>query len=145
MLDSAALQSRAPRTSLTVPMLTLLVVEAATFFLAASLHQGLQIPLGFAVLAEPPIMPATIVETLCGLTLATAAIAVGAGWRWARVVAIAAHLFSIGGVALGMVALAAGRGPRTELNSTYHLTIMLVMLAGLAILATPAARAALRR
>jgi hypothetical protein len=125
--------------------LILVIVEAATFGLMASLHQGVQIPLGFMVIAQPRILPATIVETLCGLSLVMAALAGFLGWRWAWVATVAAHVFSIGGVALGMAALAAGRGPQTQLNSTYHLTIMLVMLATLALLATPIGRAALRR
>ncbi len=37
---------------------------AVTFFAGALLHLGVRVPLGFAVLAEPQIFPATIVEGL---------------------------------------------------------------------------------
>ena len=51
-------------------------IYAATFFLGALLHLGVEVPLGLAVLDEPRILPATIVEGLCGLALAVAALAV---------------------------------------------------------------------
>src|SRR5215208_2298596 len=44
-------------------------VYAVTFFCGALLHLGVRIPLGAAVLAEPTILPAAIVESLCGSAL----------------------------------------------------------------------------
>ena len=61
----------------------LVVFEAITFLLAALLHLGARIPLGFTVLAEPAIVPATIVEGLAGLVLAVAAYAVFTRRAWA--------------------------------------------------------------
>jgi hypothetical protein len=145
MLDDAALRQDTRRPPLASALGVLAAIEAATFLIFASLHLGVQIPLGFATLAEPYIWPAARVETLCFLVLGTAAIAIAAGWRHAWLTAVVAHSISIGGVLLGMAALAAGRGPRTESNDIYHLTILLVMVAGLAVLATPMGRAALRR
>ena len=49
---------------------------AATFLFGALLHLGVRVPLGFAVLAEPRILPATVVEGLCGLALSVAAWAI---------------------------------------------------------------------
>ena len=49
---------------------TLVVLYAATFVVGGLLHLGVEIPVGFGVLAEPVILPATIVESLCGLGLA---------------------------------------------------------------------------
>jgi hypothetical protein len=45
----------------------LMVLETIPFLLAALLHLGIQFPLGFS---EPRIIPAAIVEGLCGVILA---------------------------------------------------------------------------
>jgi hypothetical protein len=118
---------------------------AVTFFCGAWLHLGVQIPLGFTVLAEPRILPATVVEGLCGLALAVAAFAVLAHMSWAWSAAFAAHAFSLGGVLLGMVALAVGAGPPTELNTIYHRVMLVALVAVLTLLLSPAGRTALRR
>lgn len=44
-----------------------------------------------------------------------------------------------------MVATALGPGPRSELNDAYHRVVLVALLAGLALLATPGVRAALGR
>jgi hypothetical protein len=119
--------------------------EATTFLLAAMLHLGASIPLGFAVLAEPFILPAAIVEGLCGLGLAVAGVALLTRRAWAWPAAVGAHAFAIAGVLLGVFALAAGRGPTTDLNTIYHRTMLAILAAALVWLATPAARAALGR
>ena len=118
-------------------------VYAATFFLGALLHLGARVPLGFAMLAEPRILPATVVEGLCGLALSAAAFAILARKGWARPAAIAAHAFALGGVLLGTAALAAGAGPSTDLNTVYHRVMLVALAAVLALLLTPAGRAAL--
>ena len=123
----------------------LAALYACTFFVGAALHVGVRIPLGFAVLAEPRILPATIVEGLCGLSLAVGAYAVLARKTWAWPAITAAHAFALGGVVLGMVALAVGAGPSTELNDVYHRVMLAALAAGLALLLTPAGRAALGR
>jgi hypothetical protein len=132
--------SRIPRLAVAV-----MAVEAITFLIFASLHFGFQIPIGFVTLAEPPIGPARIVETTCGLALAGAAITVLLGSRWGWLLAVGAHLLSAVGVLLGIVALNAGRGPRTTSNDAYHLTILTALAVGLMLLATPMVRSALRR
>ena len=58
----------------------LIVLEAITFLLAALLHVGVQFPLGFS---EPRIIPAAIVEGLCGLFLTVSACVVFARKTWA--------------------------------------------------------------
>ncbi len=120
----------------------LMVVEAVTFLLAALLHLGIQFPLGFS---EPQIIPATIVEGLCGIFLAMGAYALVAHKSWAWTAALAAHIFAVAGVLLGITALALGAGPSTEANTIYHRTILVVLVVVLALLATPGARAALGR
>jgi hypothetical protein len=87
--------------------------------------------MGFAIgrFHEPRIIPAAIVQLLCGLSLASGAVLVlvhsGIEWR----AALVANFVTLSGVLLGIVALAAGRGPRTASNDLYH-RIMLVLIAG---------------
>jgi hypothetical protein len=116
---------------------------SATFLFGALLHLGVRVPLGFAVLAEPRILPATVVEGLCGLALSVAAWAIFARKGWARTAAIAAHAFALGGVLLGTAALAAGAGPSTDMNTVYHRVMLVALAAILALLLTPAGRSAL--
>ena len=120
-------------------------VYAATFFLGALLHLGVTIPLGFMVLDEPGILPATIVEGLCGLALAVAAFAVLTRRNGAWTIALAAHAFALGGVLLGITALAVGAGPSTELNTIYHRVMVVGLVAVLALLLSSTGRTALRR
>jgi hypothetical protein len=63
------------RATLSTALGVLAALYAITFFLGALLHLGVRVSLGFAVLAEPRILPATIVEGLCGLFLAVGAYA----------------------------------------------------------------------
>src|SRR5258708_8257908 len=91
-----------------------MVAEAVTFLFAALMHVG--IPLGFS---EPRIIPAAIVEGLCGLLLAVSACAVVARTTWAWGAALAAHLVAVAGVLLGVIALAPGGRPRTMAHTNY--------------------------
>jgi hypothetical protein len=52
------------------------------------------------------------------------------------VAATAAHAVALAGVLWGMVAIAAGRGPHTQLNDTYHRVMVVVLGAGLILLLT---------
>ena len=142
MLTEATSRSR---TALATAVGALAALYAVTFFLGALLHLGVRIPLGFAVLAEPRIVPATIVEGLCGLGLAVGAYAVLSGRSWAWAAVTGAHAFALGGVLLGIAALALGAGPSTELNTVYHRVMLVALVAGLVVLLTPTGRAALGR
>ncbi len=121
----------------------LIVLEAATFLVAALLHTGVPVPLGLAVLEEPVIVPATIVEGLCGFFLAIGAYAIFTHRSWAWTAAFSAHVFSVLGVLLGIFALSVGAGPRTDLNDVYHRVVLVALLVGLGLLSTPSARTAL--
>jgi hypothetical protein len=133
------------RTKLTVAVGILSVIYAATFFFGALLHLGVRIPLGFAVLAEPEILPASIVESLCGVALLFSAFAVLTRARFAWTASIVANAFALGGVLLGVAALAAGGGPNTDLNTIYHRVMLVALVAALALLVTPTVRTALSR
>ena len=115
----------------------LIIAEAITFLLAALLHVGVPIPLGFS---EPQIIPAAVVEGLCGLLLAVSVYALFAGKAWARRMAIAAHIFAVAGVLLGIVVLSLRGSLSTEANTFYHRTILVVLIVTLVLLATPGAR-----
>jgi hypothetical protein len=134
-----------PRSGMKIAVGILSAVYAVTFFCGALLHLGVQIPLGAAVLAEPTILPAAIVESLCGLALSIGAWAVLARWNRAWTAVFAAHAFALGGVLLGVTALALGAGPSTDLNTMYHRVMLVGLVAVLALLLTPAGRAAFRR
>lgn len=131
-----------PRTSLTTAVGTLSALYAVTFFVGALLHLGVRVPLGFAVLGEPRILPATIVESLCGLALLLGAFAVLTRVSLVWTAAFAAHAFALGGVLLGMAALAVGAGPSTDLNTIYHSVMLVALVAVLALLLTPTGRTA---
>ena len=100
----------------------LIITNAALFFFGALQHAGLAI----GQFHEPHILPASIVEALCGIALACGATALIARARTSWGVALTANAVAIAGVVLGMIALAAGRGPRTASNDLYH-RIMLAL------------------
>jgi hypothetical protein len=116
-----------------------MISNAALFFFGALQHAGIAI----GRFHEPRIVPATIVESLCGLSLVWGVAAVfghsHVEWRTAMI----ANLVPLGGVLLGMAALAAGRGPRTASNDLYHHIMLALIGAGLLILFF--ARSALNR
>jgi hypothetical protein len=113
--------------------------NALLFFFGAVQHAGV----GIGYFHEPRIIPAAIVESLCGLSLVWGIVAVfghsPVEWR----TTIIANLVPLGGVLLGMAALAAGRGPRTASNDMYH-HIMLALIVT-ALLLIFVARSALNR
>jgi hypothetical protein len=101
-------------------------VYAATFYFGALLHLGVRVPLGFTVVDEPGILPATIVEGACGTALAVAALAVFARRNGAWAVATAAHAFALG-------------------NTIYHRVMVVALVAVLALLLSRVGRIAFRR
>jgi hypothetical protein len=115
-----------------------LVAVAGTFLVFALLHAGVHV----VGVAEPQILVASVVEAVCGLSMAVAAAAALAGSARAWPAAVAANAISATGVVLGIVAQARGTGP-TELNFVYHRGVLVVLLASLALLLTRWGRAAL--
>jgi hypothetical protein len=103
---------------------TLMLGNAALFLWGAIAHAGHTL----GSFPEPRIIPAAIVETICGIFLAW-----GAAMILARPVLdwstpLISNLIALAGVCLGMVALALGRGPRTASNDLHH-HIMLGLIA----------------
>ncbi len=116
------------------------VAEVITFLIAALIHVGIPIPLGFS---EPRNIVAAIVEGLCWLFLSVSAYALFTRKTWAWRIAVAAHTFAAAGVILGIIATIRGNG--TEANFIYHRVILVVLIIVLALLMTPGARAVLGR
>jgi hypothetical protein len=123
----------------------LATLYAATFVMAVLLHVGVEIPLGFVVLDEPRRPFAVIVEGVAGTVLAVGAFAALARKAWAWAAATGAHAMALAGVLWGMVAVAAGRGPHTQLNDSYHRVMVVLLGATLILLLTPLGRNALGR
>ena len=101
------------------------VANVTLYIVAAVLHLGVRIPLGFATLSVPePIPPATVVEALiaAGLAAAVAALLAHGPQRLIR----AAYVFALIGTVFGLT-IALLRGLRG-----LDIWIHLVMLAGLA-------------
>jgi hypothetical protein len=113
---------------------------AATFVVAVLLHVGVEIPLGFVVLDEPRRPFAVIVEGVAGIVLAVGAFAVFARTPRAWAAVTGALAVALAGVLWGMVAVAAGRGPHTQLNDTYHRVMVVLLSATLILLLTPLGR-----
>jgi hypothetical protein len=106
-------------------MLELVIAaDAALFFFGAVQHAGIAL----GRLNEPKIVPAAIVEAICGIVLVWGATAlVRKGWS-GRQGAVVANFIALFGVVIGLVALALGAGPRTASNDLYH-KIMLILIA----------------
>jgi hypothetical protein len=123
----------------------LTALYSRTFGVAVLLHLGVDVPLGFTVLEEPQRPIAVIVEGVAGLALAVGAFAVFTQRSWAWAAVTGAHAVALAGVLWGMVAVAAGRGPQTQLNDTYHRVMVVLLAANLILLLTPLGRASLAR
>jgi hypothetical protein len=78
---------------------------------------------------EPLIIPAAIVEFLCGFCLLLGAIALFLDWRMRWRIALTTNLVALGGVLLGIAALAHGAGPRTASNDLYHRMMLILIIA----------------
>jgi hypothetical protein len=102
---------------------SLMFVNAALFLFGATQHVGVSI----GRFHEPRIIPAAVVETICGISLAFGAAFLSSRPPLATGAALISNLIALAGVLLGMAALAAGRGPRTASNDLYH-HIMLVLI-----------------
>lgn len=120
----------------------LIVVEAVSFLVASLLHMGVQFPLG---ISEPPNQYAAIVEGMCGIFLAVSAIVVFARGAGAWGIAVAAHVFAIAGVILGIIVVIRGGVSGDEANAIYHPIILVVLIVTLILLMTRGARDALGR
>ena len=100
----------------TIALAWITAVNAALFWFGAVQHAGIAV----GPFHEPRIVPAAIVEAICGAALAYAAAALVRRTATARRATIIGNLIALVGVAVGLVALAMGAGPRTPSNDLYH-------------------------
>lgn len=115
----------------------LTIADAITFLSAALLHAGAFILLGFM---EPQWIAAAIVEGLCGLVLLVGFYAIFTHKTWAWKGVVAAHLFAVAGVVLGIFSTSGSSITDDTANFIYHRVILVVLLVVLALLATRGAR-----
>jgi hypothetical protein len=99
--------------------------NAALFVFGAVQHAGIAI----GAFREPRIVPAAIVEAVCGAVLAYAATTLFRRTPAARRATVIGNVIALVGVIIGLVALAFGAGPRTASNDLYHR----LMLAGIGV------------
>jgi hypothetical protein len=97
------------------------------FSLAALLHAGIVL----GPVAEPVIVPAVIVETICGAAMLAGGHGALAGRAWGWNGLIYAHAVALAGVLLGILALALGGGEATTLNTWYHRMMAALLALGL--------------
>ena len=120
----------------------LVIFDAIALLFAGIVHLvGASIPLGAATFAEPPILPAGIVETLAGVLFVVAAYAIFARQSRAWGMTLAAHLFAIAGFIVGILSTLRGTTP---FNYYYHRVMLVIFVIGLILVLIPAGRAALR-
>ena len=108
-----------------------MISNAALFFFGAMQHLGIAI----GSFHEPRIIPAAIVETICGSSLAWGAAFLFSHSLVSWGLPLISNLVALSGVLLGMAALAAGRGPRTASNDLYHHIMLALIGASVAVLA----------
>jgi hypothetical protein len=101
--------------------------NGALFFFGAIQHVGVSI----GRLHEPRIIPAAIVETICGISLAFGATVESRRPQLSTPATLIPNLIALAGVLMGMAALSAGRGPRTASNDLYHHIMLVLIGAGL--------------
>lgn len=103
---------------------SLLLVEAATFLVAAAIHFGVLVD-GYGHREAGTAETVIAVALLVGLALT---------WArppWPRRAAIGAQAFAALGVLVGLFTIVVGVGPRTVPDVAYHLVILAVLVAGL--------------
>ena len=112
-----------------------LLVDAITFFVFALLHAGVHL----SGLVEPPILAATIVESLCVVLTAGAGVAVLTRRVWAWRAAVWSQSVAAAGVFVGILSQLSGTGG-TQLNFVYHRVIIIVLIVGLVFVLVPSVR-----
>jgi hypothetical protein len=111
-----------------------MVVEAASFCVAAALHLDARISLGFGTFSGESAATAAVPELIVALVLLLGAGVVLLRPDEARQVASVATGFAIFGVLVGLVTIALGVGPRTVPDLLYYVGMMIVLLISFGVL-----------
>jgi hypothetical protein len=101
-----------------------LLIETATFILAAAIHSGALVP-GYEH------REARIAETAIAAVLAGSLVIAWLAPRWTRRAGLVAQAFALFWTLVGIGTIVAGIGPRTALDFAYHAAIVIVLLWGL--------------
>jgi signal transduction histidine kinase len=132
--EQAMTQVHAQRQSGTFGAFRVIVIcEAIVFLVAAALHTG-----AFGV---PQLIPAMIVEGLCGIGCVLSAYAMFTRKQWAKKNAIIVQVLILVGVLLGVFALMSSPGLDTTINLSLHAAMLVLIIIGLALLVLPGTRA----
>jgi hypothetical protein len=111
-----------------------MLAEAATFGVASYLHLDGRISLGFTTITGEHFSRASVPEAIIGAVLAAGAVVVGVAPGRARTAAVGATGFAVLGVLAGLGFVLTSSRPHIAGDLAYHLTILLVLLAGLIVL-----------
>jgi signal transduction histidine kinase len=125
------MQVRRPASTYSV-FRVIIVCEAIVFLVAAALHTG-----AFGV---SQLIPAMIVEGLCGIGCVLSTYATFSRKRWAKKTAIIVQVLILLGVLLGVVVLIRSPGLDTSINVSLHAVMLVLIVIGLALLALPGTR-----
>ncbi len=127
-------QAEAQQKSSTYTTFRVIVIcEAIVFLVAAALHTG--------TFGVPQLIPAMIVESLCGIGCVISAYAVFARKPWAKKTALIVQVLILLGVLLGVFALIRSPDLATPINVSLHATMLVLIVIGLFLLALPGTRA----
>jgi hypothetical protein len=107
------------------PIRVFLLIEAAAFAAAALAHAGVLVP-GYQH------QQARIAESLTALVLLAALVLSWLRSAWARRAGIVAQGFALLGTLVGLFTIAVGVGPQSAPDVAYHLSILAVLVWGLA-------------
>jgi hypothetical protein len=111
-----------------------MLVEAATFGVASYLHLDGRIALGFTTITGEHFGRASVPEAVIGAVLAVGAVVVAVAPGQARTAALGATGFAVLGVLVGLGFVLTSSRPHIAVDLAYHLTMLLVLLAGLVVL-----------
>lgn len=136
---------RKPKFILPAGIGVLVIVQGIALWLGAIAHTSIEISVGSFVIAEPQIIPAIIVEGVCGLLLIGSGYALYKRKSWSWEAIIIAQAIALSGVLLGITAIALGAGPHTPGNAIFHRVMVVLLAGGLVLAFTPAVRRAINQ
>jgi len=125
------------QSSIAAAFRVIIVCTAIVFLFAAALHTG-----AFGV---PQLVPAMIVEGACGIGFVFLIFAVFTRQTWAQTAAITVHIVAVVGVLAGFTALVRSPGLDTPINVALHVVMIVLLVAGLSLIAIPGTRETLHR
>lgn len=121
-----------------VPIAILMLGAALTLLMASIIHFGATIPLG-AVTIDDPFRNAAIPEAIIAAVMTVGLLAFLARRPFSRWLALAATLFALAGVVLGLAIVLFGAARRPG-DVVYHVSLLILLLITAGLLLSSAAR-----